>query len=71
MACHEEYCTEYKPQLILEQAALLRRIDGLALFMGSDQFKSLPDDEQNRIRLQFGIMGEYWDTLQLRIKFCD
>lgn len=63
---------EYLPhqQRVIEEASELgEKIAKLNSFIYSNpQFKSIPKDEQSRLKRQKDVMGYYWDILQERIE---
>ena len=57
----------YQQRVIDEHKELQERRQKLAPFIGSDKYRSLPNDEQNRLRRQHSIMVAYEDVLEERI----
>jgi hypothetical protein len=58
----------FHDRLIEEHTQLLGRIDKLKAFIGTSEFDSLPEDEQEDLRLQLTAMLEYQDILLRRVQ---
>ena len=58
---------DYQERVISEKRELDERWDKLIAFICSDRIASLPVDEQDRLKRQCKIMGEYSAVLDERI----
>ena len=59
---------DYKTRMINELNELVERIKNLFVFIGSKEFESLVDDEQQDLREQYIHMREYEVVLRRRCK---
>ena len=59
---------DYKTRMINELNELVERIKKLFAFIGSKEFESLVDDEQQDLREQYTHMREYEVVLRRRCK---
>ena len=59
---------DYKTRMINELNELVERIKKLFAFIGSKEFESLVDDEQQDLREQYIHMREYEVVLRRRCK---
>jgi len=59
---------EYQQRVIKEKRELDDRLDKLKTFFGVGRFTELDCDEQDRMRKQAEVMGEYSKILGKRIK---
>lgn len=57
----------HQQRVIDERAELENRLDKLTGFLATATFEALPDDEQERLLRQSGIMIQYSDVLAERI----
>jgi hypothetical protein len=59
----------HQERVVVEKKELDDKINKLTVFIGENWiFKTLPDDEQQRLILQHCVMSEYSDILDARIK---
>lgn len=58
----------YQQRVLDEKGELYIRLGKLEIFIGSLQFDSLPEAEQERMRKQQGIMQQYLSILDERIE---
>jgi hypothetical protein len=63
----ENKMKDYQERVIAEQDALVRKLETLERFIGSEVFKTLDNLEQGRLRQQATAMGQYSDVLARRI----
>ena len=57
----------WQERVISESKDLHVKLVYLEEFMESDQFRKLPDDDRDLLRIQFHSMSAYWNVLGLRI----
>jgi len=57
----------HQQRVVDEKQELDTKLDKLTVFLKGDLFESLPDDEQDRLAKQLGIMSEYSNILAERI----
>lgn len=58
----------FKERVVKEREELKVKLTALSNFLSSDKINSIPDDERERLRLQYGYMFEYEEILAERIK---
>lgn len=58
----------FQQRVFDERSALVEKIDKLGPFIGSDIWKKLPADEQERLQKQLDVMNEYVEILDERIQ---
>jgi hypothetical protein len=59
---------EVKDRLVNEASELYQKIQKLALFLQSEDFKGLSNENQELLRKQYQLMLEYHQVLLQRIK---
>lgn len=59
---------EVKDRLVNEASELYQKIQKLALFLQSEDFKGLSDENKDLLRKQYQLMLEYHQILLQRIK---
>jgi hypothetical protein len=59
---------EVKDRLVNEASELYQKIQKLALFLQSEDFKGLSDENKDLLRKQYQLMLEYHQVLLQRIK---
>lgn len=57
----------HQQRVVDEKQELDTKRDKLTVFLKGDLFESLPDNEQDRLAKQLGIMAEYSNILAERI----
>ena len=58
----------HQERVVVEKAELDAKCDKLRTFITGDVFKTLDDDEQNRLTRQLEVMTEYSQILEDRIE---
>ena len=58
---------QFQQRVVDEKAALEEKISNLTKFLDGETFKTLPVEEQDRMKRQLHIMGEYSAVLGERI----
>jgi hypothetical protein len=57
----------YQERVVAEREELQQKWSKLGTFLGGTQYQALPEEEQQRLRRQHAVMGEYLAILTSRI----
>lgn len=64
----DQHMPAHQVRVVEEKRELLTKVEALGKFLGTPVFAGLPYEEQSRMRRQLGVMQEYADILEARIK---
>lgn len=64
----DQHMPPHQVRVVEEKRDLLVKVEALGRFLGTPIFASLPYEEQSRLRRQLGVMQQYADILEERVR---